>query len=216
MDPLGTLVFRQQVVPLNTARDIETFGGAPVAGARRFAITATFGPHTQTPHPVRDHFPPSQFFEMTDDERLASPSFEEMDAGIEFGSDDVDFDAAQVAAAPLAFETFVVDDKFVPPASGEPAPRYALTVARLLEQARTGSAAMAPIRVAGLARFRGARAPIAVVRERRWTIVTEAGETGGTPEAPLVRTWSEARAEADALNRRGGRWHVAPLHEMEG
>ncbi len=105
VDPLGTLVFKQQVVPLNTARDIETFGGAPVAGARRFQVSATLGARAQATRPVRDQFPPSQFFRMSDDERLASPSFEEMDAGIEFGSEDVHFDAAQAVAAPLAFET---------------------------------------------------------------------------------------------------------------
>ena len=32
LDPLGQLVVKQQIVPLNTARDIDTFGGAPVAG----------------------------------------------------------------------------------------------------------------------------------------------------------------------------------------
>ncbi len=30
----------QDVVPLNTGRDIDIFGGAPVAGARRFALRA--------------------------------------------------------------------------------------------------------------------------------------------------------------------------------
>ena len=35
IDPLGRLVVTQDVVPLNTGRDIDVFGGAPVAGARR-------------------------------------------------------------------------------------------------------------------------------------------------------------------------------------
>ena len=41
LDPLGQLMVKQQVVPLNTARDIDTFGGAPVAGDRRFHVDAT-------------------------------------------------------------------------------------------------------------------------------------------------------------------------------
>ena len=45
LDPLGRLMVKQQVVPLNTARDIDTFGGAPVAGARRFALTAALERH---------------------------------------------------------------------------------------------------------------------------------------------------------------------------
>jgi hypothetical protein len=36
--------------------------------------------------PVRDHFARSQFLEMTEEERLTRPSFEEMDAGVEFSS----------------------------------------------------------------------------------------------------------------------------------
>jgi hypothetical protein len=36
LDPLGQLVVQQQVAPLNMSRDITTFGGAPVAGPRRF------------------------------------------------------------------------------------------------------------------------------------------------------------------------------------
>ena len=41
LDPLGRLAVKQQVVPLNTGRDIDIFGGAPVSGARRFALAAT-------------------------------------------------------------------------------------------------------------------------------------------------------------------------------
>ena len=43
LDPLGQLRVSQLVVPLNTARDIDLFGGAPVAGDRRFTVTATLG-----------------------------------------------------------------------------------------------------------------------------------------------------------------------------
>ena len=38
LDPLGNLVVKQQIVPLNTSRDLDTFGGAPIAGARRFKL----------------------------------------------------------------------------------------------------------------------------------------------------------------------------------
>ena len=38
LDPLGALVVKQQIVPLNTTRDIDIYGGAPVSGARRFHL----------------------------------------------------------------------------------------------------------------------------------------------------------------------------------
>ena len=50
---------------------------------------------------LRAAFAPAQFFDMSDDEKLASPSFEEMGAGMAVGSDAVTFDAAQAVAAPL-------------------------------------------------------------------------------------------------------------------
>ena len=54
LDPLGQLVVKQQVVPLNTSRDIDTFGGAPVAGARRFKLEASIEGVTQDVNTVQD------------------------------------------------------------------------------------------------------------------------------------------------------------------
>jgi hypothetical protein len=59
VDPLGTLVVKQQVVPLN--RDLDMFGGAPITGARRFQVTATLGTQAQDAGPVRASFVPAQF-----------------------------------------------------------------------------------------------------------------------------------------------------------
>src|SRR4029450_7818498 len=72
LDPLGNLVVKQQAVPLNARRDIDVFGGAPVAGARRFQVGAALNGRPQTPRFVQDQFAPAQFFSMSDDEKLAS------------------------------------------------------------------------------------------------------------------------------------------------
>ena len=98
LDPLGRLVVKQQVVPLNTSRDVDSFGGAPVAGDKRFAVKAVLNTQPQAASAVRDQFAPAQFFDMSDDEKLAGPSFEPMDAGLVFGSEAVSFDAAQIVA----------------------------------------------------------------------------------------------------------------------
>ncbi|TMH28726.1 MAG: hypothetical protein E6H66_21120, partial [Betaproteobacteria bacterium] len=66
LDPIGTLVVQQQVVPLNSARDIDTYGGAPVAGARRFTLSATLQSQAQSVTVVRGQFAPAQYFTMTD------------------------------------------------------------------------------------------------------------------------------------------------------
>ena len=70
-------------------------GSAPRApgGARRFAVTAAALGTGEPDDRVRSATcsPPAQFFDLTDDERLAAPSFEEMDAGVAFGDDGYTF-----------------------------------------------------------------------------------------------------------------------------
>jgi len=86
--PLGRFVFSQRIVPLGLT--LQRFGDGGVAGPNRFDVTLlTVGGQAQTTAqriPVRDHFARSQFLEMTEEERLTRPSFEEMDAGVEFSS----------------------------------------------------------------------------------------------------------------------------------
>ena len=48
---------------------------------------------------------------MSDDEKLASPSFEEMDAGAIFGSDAIVIDEGASLFAPLEYETIVIDEE---------------------------------------------------------------------------------------------------------
>ena len=86
--PLGKFGVKQTVVPLNLTRDIDKFGSSPPSGARRFSITSiSVGGVAQTPTPLTDFFAPGQFFEMTDDESITSPSFDTMEAGLMVGVD---------------------------------------------------------------------------------------------------------------------------------
>jgi hypothetical protein len=111
-------------VPLNLSRDIDKFNDSPIAGARRFTVTrvavgtgpGTLTTGTETTGAVQDDFAPAQFFEMSDDAKLASPSFEPMQAGLRIGSSEFAFALAQGVASPLDYETRIVDRKAaVPP-----------------------------------------------------------------------------------------------------
>jgi Family of unknown function (DUF6603) len=216
LDPLGNLIVKQSVVPLNTTRDVDVFGGAPVAGARKFHITATLAGQVQQADSVKDLFAPAQFFEMSDDEKLGSPAFEEMDAGAVFGSDIITFDESQIVAAPLEFESIVID---ATGASSRPqGGRYVLTADRLSQQSRLGAAATAPIRVIGVGKFRQPDAPKAVTLEvPRWLIASTTDVNLATPAVVTGPSWIETRAALAALNRAdvGGvsRWQVVPAHE---
>jgi hypothetical protein len=143
LDPLGNLVVKQQVVPLNTSRDLDTFGGAPIAGVRSFKLQASIEGVTQDVNNVQDAFAPGQFFEMTDDEKLASPSFEDMDAGAIFGSDAIVIDEGASIFAPLEFETIIIDEQGL--ATNEVEDRYVLVAHRFFEQVRFSAVGTAPV-----------------------------------------------------------------------
>jgi hypothetical protein len=215
LDPLGKLVVKQAVVPLNTTRDIDTFGGAPVAGDRRFKLSAVLGDQNQQAGPIQDQFVPAQFFSMTDDEKLASPSFADMEAGIVFGSDAVVFDTAQTVPAPLTYESIVIDGAGKSKKDDKP---YTLSATRLLDQTRFGAVAMAPIRTIGLSRFRNVDAAKAVTLETPgWTIVSLTDMAVASPVA-TGDTWAEKRAAVEMLNRGAPSgatvWQLVPVNEI--
>ena len=101
-------------------------------------------------------FAPAQFFTMSDDDKIASPSFTQMDAGLVVGNDDaVTIDAAQLVAAPLEYDSIIIDTLTADVPPKQPAP-YVLPVGQLAVHAATGAAARAPVRNVGRARFRTA------------------------------------------------------------
>jgi hypothetical protein len=209
LDPLGLLVVKQQVAPLNTSRDIDLYGGAPVAGARRFQLAASLQGDVQSTSPISAPFAPAQFFAMSDDDKLAAPSFEIMDAGLVIGDGAVRFD--EIVAAALEYDSIVVDT--MPQPSTRPN-RYALLTGLLIDQSRSGSAAKAPTRRIGPARYAQAGAsPAATLKPITWTIQPLAD---GTPPAldPKLSTWSEYRATLAALNRSQASWQMVPAHEL--
>jgi hypothetical protein len=83
--PVGTLAISQKVVPLNIA--IDRIGAQRPADARSFAIDAlVVGDEAQTTPPVAEEsFAPAQYFDLSDEEKLASPSFKSFASGIRVG-----------------------------------------------------------------------------------------------------------------------------------
>jgi hypothetical protein len=219
LDPLGQLVVQQQVAPLNTSRDVDTYGGAPVAGPHRFHVAATLNGRPSTTVP--GSFAPARYFAMSDDDKLVAPSFELMDAGLVLGEAAVTFDAATIVPAPLTYEAIVLN---APSAAGSGAPtttapapplRYTLPVAAFKMQRPSGAAARVPVRRVGRARFRNATVtPTAMLAAPHWRIV-QASDGAAAPEDPSLITWSDYRAALATMNRGGARWLMVPLHELE-
>jgi hypothetical protein len=105
--PLGRFVFSQRIAPLGLA--LERFGSGRVAGPNRFEITAlTVSGQPASRVSVREHFARSQFVETSEEEKLTKPSFEEMDAGVEFSSTAFRT-SANVLVSDMEYETAYLD-----------------------------------------------------------------------------------------------------------
>jgi hypothetical protein len=198
LHPMGTLSVRQGVVPLNLSRDIDRVGGSVPSGDRRFKITAaTLGPVSMAPDPVRDLFAPGQYFDLSDDESLAAPSFEEMDAGVTFGVDGYTFAASARVDAPFDYTEITIGPDGEPVAEEEP---QRLDGGLVLVLAAYGAAALAPIRMEAASRFRAAavRTDAPAVRRHGWALAEVATDA---PTGPAL-TWAEAhprRARTEVL-----------------
>jgi hypothetical protein len=224
LDPLGQLTIKQQVVPLNTAADLDTFGGAPVSGLRRFAISASSANAALESAPVNAPFAPAQYFNMSDDEKLAAPSFEMMQAGCVFGSAELSFDERDSSriGAPLDYRTLLIGEDVpaavVPKLAVTPMPAvstYVMSAQRLRSVSRSGAVARASLRRVARARFRNAAAPApAAINPKRWSIIPRASGAAASL-APELRTWSEYHAALKSLNRDAARWQLVPAHETE-
>lgn len=117
--PNGALGFRQRIVPLDVV--IERYAGLRLsAGPRQYSLTYSFARGgASTPQyartAVRDAWAPADLFTLTDDQKLALPSFTQLvsgDSGIAI--------AAEAAGSPVtldldAYETSVIDaDEWAP------------------------------------------------------------------------------------------------------
>jgi hypothetical protein len=211
LDPLGRLAVNESVVPLDTGRDIDRFGGAPVAGERRFALSvAVNGVALTERQALQARFAPAQFFAMSDDEELASPSFETMDSGLVVGTDAVSFDAGQLVAAPVEYQAITIDPlAAIPPPPGS----YTMPAVLLALHSASGAAGRAPLRRVGRARFRSAAPRAVSLAQPSWAIVPL---DAGTPVAldPSIKTWTDYRAALATLNRGGAAFQLVPAREI--
>jgi hypothetical protein len=225
LDPLGRLAVSQPIVPLATGRDVELFNGAPVTGARRFSVTASLTGSASTRatatdiEPEMGDFAPGQFFNMPEDEKLASPSFVQYQSGLLIGSDAVLINDAQLVAAPLAYDTLIIDAMpasiqsltgraiDVPVSATPAAAPYVMPASQLAVHAATGAAARAPVRRVGRAKFRLNADPQVELAAPSWALVNAA--TGApVPVADDVTTWPDYHAVATAMSRSGGSFDV--------
>jgi len=157
--PLGSMTVRQRVVPLDF--QIAVYGHQDLAGSpTTFTISQiSAGNQTwdaSTLDPVRDHFAPGDFLKLTDDEKLARPSFEQLKAGVSAGKAPIA--AGTRAQANFGYQQIILTDRQPTVASGV----HHLTPEALHALAPSGSAGRSPERNTGAARYATTNAPVSV------------------------------------------------------
>ena len=176
LHPLGSLTVKQNVVPLDI--DITRFGQAAPSGARRFTISSvTVGGNVETKDPIRDFFAPAQFFEMSDEEKLSRPSFEQMTAGVGIASNEIAITGAAgdlLEVKAIEFETTLIGKDVAQPQPGGASKKlYTLSAALLEKQSRFGAAAKSEVRRTGNAKYRTSIVKHRIAKEG-WSIVATA------------------------------------------
>jgi hypothetical protein len=103
-------VFSQRVAPFGLA--LQRYGSTKVGGPVKFEVTAVKLGGVAVPlaacAPVQEHFARAQFLDMSEADKLAKPSFEAMDAGLEFSSAAF-HPSASVLTTTLDYETAYID-----------------------------------------------------------------------------------------------------------
>jgi len=165
--PLGSLTLRQRIVPLG--KTISAFGSSRPADANRFELTTVTvgGTAVAEREVVFDQFAPAQFERLTDDQKLARPSFEQMEAGLHLDTSRVK--APVAVEVTLDYEQAIVD---VDPQTALKEVRlasrstFALPSDQLEALAHAGAAGHATAGMTGAARYAGPPRIVRVIGPR--------------------------------------------------
>jgi hypothetical protein len=207
LHPLGRLSVKQTVVPLEL--EIARFGQTTPSGARTFKInTVTMNGNGVGFDPEQDFFSPASFLDLTDDEKLAAPSFELMKAGVSLGARGfvIPLNASDlIEDETIRYETIRIDDKDPQPPP-QPPPRppvFVLNASYLDLQLKFGAAAKSDVRRTGTAKYR-----TGVVKNVQapdgWTIVSredQSKQAAPGVEAGATGPYAEAFQAAQAAKR---------------
>ena len=175
--PWGSLAIHQKVAPLGV--ELAKFGEAGVSGPTKLELShiKTFGvevPTTGMPV-VKEHFAPSQFFNLTKQQRVTQPAFERMQAGVEAAARNVE----HVDIVPMEFG---YEDIEIPADETQPSIGHGLHLITALHAGWTiggGPAAFKGAAGKAAARFAGEPLGIDLHEDDAWGVVQPGGQTTG-------------------------------------
>ncbi|MCW5781606.1 MAG: hypothetical protein KIT71_19180 [Nitrospira sp.] len=142
--PWAELTLRERIAPLN--KQITKLGTAPLVGGPT-AVTVTLtdraGAQPWRTTPVSEPFARAQYEDLREDEQLAQPAFVPLQGGLTVAAEDLAVDDDAGLAAPIAYETLLLDPTRPPE---RPTPGYVLSAAVLARVAPFGAAGQTPAR----------------------------------------------------------------------
>jgi hypothetical protein len=198
--PLGQFQMLQKVAPLGL--ELQRFGNTQIDGANKFELTRlVIGKEKiDNPDPALEFFARSHFVEMTEEEKLASPSFEKLQAGVTVGRDDYEA-ASDVMDAELSFETaYLNPDDTIRRTTKATGVSIGISRTMVLSQAQHGAAAKSALRAKQA--LRPANAARIKLREPGLQITDADTQTSSVDLGGLSRT-SRSMAEQSAREKLG-------------
>jgi hypothetical protein len=112
LHPVGTLQVSQKVIPLGI--HIDKVGANSVSDAHLFTLAAKVTNLGTTPAAPKEKFAIAQFQNMDDAQKLSSPSFQDIDSGVELAFSGKQLGSAKVVKRVVRYEVKVIDgdDKY--------------------------------------------------------------------------------------------------------
>jgi hypothetical protein len=185
--PLGAVAGMQKVVPLGI--HIDHVGRSLPSDGDRFDITGVEVGGAAQPVTLRDeHFARAEFLDLSEAEKLSSPSFEQFPAGVVAATDEFQVPATQIAFEPEWETVFLRQSR--------PSVRSVFDGAVLVGHARFGAVAQAPLRDAE--RLTPTAPPIVSVAPAAYT-VTSAATPGAPMAGAVIASFTQAAQHAATL-----------------
>lgn len=110
LHPLGTLKISQRAVPLNL--NIDKVGSRKAEDGKSFNLKVTTLVLQDTGSKPQEKFAIAQFQEMTDDQKLTRPSFQNYDGGIALSVAGRQLGSSKAVRRVVRYETIIIDSNF--------------------------------------------------------------------------------------------------------
>ncbi|GAA3829483.1 DUF6603 domain-containing protein [Streptomyces chiangmaiensis] len=203
LHPLGRPRFSQHIVPLGTP--VVRFGPGRLPQPTTFDVKVTFPGGTGAEQPVKEDFARADFFDLTDDEKLTQPAFEELRSGSEL-SPPAAAAIARSYTVPVEYET-----KWLGGEAPTPKPSWQITDVALNAALAHGAVGRSLVHAL---RSRYAVPPPAPVLKPREYMIAHAGTLKAETTFAGTSTFTEATALLRTVTGRSGNLQVVPAYEV--